>query len=126
MTVSFKAYDETTCETDWLMECLLPEPVEQYLKTFHWNKVKYRADKPLGEIIDVLQKVLGYPSASWLLRSYSDAATVRKSLVSIMMLRTSTISTIRSRQHSWRYNENRGMLSIISCLTLATSALQTS
>lgn len=35
------------------------EPVEQYLKTFHWNKVKYRADKPLGEIIDVLQKVLG-------------------------------------------------------------------
>ena len=40
------------------------EPVEQYLKTFHWNKVKYRADKPLGEIIDVFQKVLGYPSAS--------------------------------------------------------------
>lgn len=33
------------------------EPAEQYLKTFHWNKVKYRADKPLGEIIDTLQKV---------------------------------------------------------------------
>lgn len=33
------------------------EPTEQYLKTFHWNKVKYRADKPLGEIIDTLQKV---------------------------------------------------------------------
>ncbi|MCJ1348937.1 Vacuolar ATP synthase subunit C [Peltigera leucophlebia] len=32
------------------------KPVEQYLKTFHWNKVKYRADKPLGEIIDILQK----------------------------------------------------------------------
>ncbi|MCJ1227799.1 Vacuolar ATP synthase subunit C [Toensbergia leucococca] len=32
------------------------KPVEQYLKTFHWNKVKYRADKPLGEIIDTLQK----------------------------------------------------------------------
>lgn len=24
------------------------EPVDQYLKSFHWNKVKYRADKPLG------------------------------------------------------------------------------
>lgn len=35
------------------------EPAEQYLKSFHWNKVKYRADKPLGEIIVTLQKVRG-------------------------------------------------------------------
>ena len=33
------------------------EPAEQYLKSFHWNKVKYRADKPLGEIVVTLQKV---------------------------------------------------------------------
>ena len=33
------------------------EPAEQYLKSFHWNKVKYRADKPLGEIVITLQKV---------------------------------------------------------------------
>ena len=33
------------------------EPVDQYLKSFHWNKVKYRADKPIGELIDMLQKV---------------------------------------------------------------------
>lgn len=33
------------------------EPAEAYLKSFHWNKVKYRADKPLGEIVDTLQKV---------------------------------------------------------------------
>ncbi|MCJ1479584.1 hypothetical protein MMC13_008270 [Lambiella insularis] len=32
------------------------KPVDQYLKTFTWNKVKYRADKPLGELIDTLQK----------------------------------------------------------------------
>ncbi|KAL8954201.1 MAG: hypothetical protein Q9193_007338 [Seirophora villosa] len=38
------------------------KPPEQYLKSFHWNKVKYRADRPLGDIIDTLQKVL------WLLR----------------------------------------------------------
>ena len=36
---------------------LRAEPVEQYLRTFSWNKVKYRADKPLGELIDLLQKV---------------------------------------------------------------------
>ena len=35
------------------------EPAEQYLKTFHWNKVKYRADKPLGEMVVTLQKVHG-------------------------------------------------------------------
>ena len=33
------------------------EPADQYLKSFNWNKVKYRADKPLGELIDMLQKV---------------------------------------------------------------------
>lgn len=34
------------------------EPADQYLRTFTWNKVKYRADKPLAELIDSLQKVL--------------------------------------------------------------------
>ena len=33
------------------------EPVDQYLRTFQWNKVKYRADKPIAELIDSLQKV---------------------------------------------------------------------
>lgn len=33
------------------------EPTEQYLNNFTWNKIRYRADKPLGELIDTLQKV---------------------------------------------------------------------
>lgn len=33
------------------------EPVDQYLRNFQWNKVKYRADKPIAELIDSLQKV---------------------------------------------------------------------
>lgn len=33
------------------------EPVDQYLRSFQWNKVKYRADKPIAELIDSLQKV---------------------------------------------------------------------
>ena len=37
---------------------LRAEPTDQYLRTFTWNKVRYRADKPIGELIDTLQKVL--------------------------------------------------------------------
>lgn len=32
------------------------KPVDQYLRTFSWNKVKYRADRSLGELIDLLEK----------------------------------------------------------------------
>lgn len=35
----------------------LTEPTDQYLRTFSWNKVRYRADRPLGELIENLQKV---------------------------------------------------------------------
>lgn len=31
-------------------------PVENYLQSFQWNKVKYRADKPISELVDILQK----------------------------------------------------------------------
>jgi V-type H+-transporting ATPase subunit C len=34
------------------------EPTDHYLRTFQWNKVRYRADRPLGELIDNLQKEL--------------------------------------------------------------------
>lgn len=30
--------------------------MDQYLRTFQWNKVKYRADKPIADLIDSLQK----------------------------------------------------------------------
>jgi len=30
--------------------------VENYLQSFSWNKVKYRADKPIAELVDMLQK----------------------------------------------------------------------
>lgn len=35
----------------------VPEPTDHYLHTFSWNKVRYRADKPLGELVEMLQKV---------------------------------------------------------------------
>lgn len=30
--------------------------MESYLQSFQWNKVKYRADKPISELLDLLQK----------------------------------------------------------------------
>ncbi|KAI9682586.1 MAG: Vacuolar ATP synthase subunit C [Bathelium mastoideum] len=32
------------------------KPIDQYLQSFSWNRVKYRADKPLVDLIDALQK----------------------------------------------------------------------
>jgi V-type H+-transporting ATPase subunit C len=34
------------------------KPTDQYLSSFSWNKIRYRADKPLSELIDTLQKEL--------------------------------------------------------------------
>lgn len=33
------------------------EPVEKYMRTFTWNKVRYRADKSIGELVASLQSV---------------------------------------------------------------------
>ncbi|KAH0264708.1 ATPase, V1 complex, subunit C, partial [Aureobasidium melanogenum] len=32
------------------------KPVDHYLQSFQWNKVKYRAEKPISELVDMLQK----------------------------------------------------------------------
>ncbi|PFH63339.1 hypothetical protein XA68_13796 [Ophiocordyceps unilateralis] len=34
------------------------KPTDQYLRNFSWNKIRYRADKPLGELVDTLRKEL--------------------------------------------------------------------
>ncbi|TPX17406.1 uncharacterized protein E0L32_003049 [Thyridium curvatum] len=34
------------------------KPTDHYLRSFSWNKVRYRADRPLAELIDTLQKEL--------------------------------------------------------------------
>ncbi|OAA61151.1 ATPase, V1 complex, subunit C [Niveomyces insectorum RCEF 264] len=34
------------------------KPTEQYLQSFSWNKVRYRVDRPLGDLVDTLQKEL--------------------------------------------------------------------
>lgn len=38
-------------------DTVMTEPTDHYVSNFSWNKIRYRADKPLGEIVDTLQKV---------------------------------------------------------------------
>jgi V-type H+-transporting ATPase subunit C len=33
------------------------KPTDQFVATFSWNKMRYRSDRPLGDLIDMLQKV---------------------------------------------------------------------
>jgi len=37
---------------------VVDKPTDNYLRSFQWNKIRYRADRPLGELIDILQKDL--------------------------------------------------------------------
>ena len=45
------------CHKTLIYSPLFLEPVDQYLRTFQWNKVKYRAEKSIADLIDSLQKV---------------------------------------------------------------------
>ena len=83
------------------------EPADQYLKSFHWNKVKYRADKPLGDIVVTLQKVLANTEATNGPMSNAESS-FRRSPALTTMLRTSTTSIIRSRPPSPHFKESRG------------------
>ncbi|KAL1973600.1 hypothetical protein VTN31DRAFT_6235 [Thermomyces dupontii] len=38
------------------MKTVNDKPPDQYLRTFQWNKVKYRADRSIGELADMLEK----------------------------------------------------------------------
>ncbi|KAL2042896.1 hypothetical protein N7G274_004656 [Stereocaulon virgatum] len=67
------------------------KPVEQYLKTFHWNKVKYRADKPLGEIIDTLQKEISSIDND-VKNKYNQYNQVKTSLTSLQRKQTGNLS----------------------------------
>ncbi|EXJ71485.1 V-type H+-transporting ATPase subunit C [Cladophialophora psammophila CBS 110553] len=68
------------------------KPLEQYLRSFSWNKVKYRADRPLSELIDLLQKEAN--SIDNDVRSkYNQYNSLRTSLQSLIRKRTGNLST---------------------------------
>lgn len=58
MTVSLDLKNTIYLRKDSVANCLI-EPTDQYLRTFSWNKVRYRSDRPMAELIETLQKVGG-------------------------------------------------------------------
>lgn len=83
------------------------EPVDQYLRTFQWNKVKYRADKSLAELIDLLHKVCGCHLSirilsfalmnQGILYAVTILMTYRRALVSTMTSASNIPNITRSR-----------------------------
>ncbi|KAJ9389618.1 hypothetical protein DTO063F5_2111 [Paecilomyces variotii] len=74
------------------MKTVNDKPVDHYLRTFTWNKVKYRADKPLAELIDLLQKETA--SIDNDIRSkYSQYNQVKSNLATLQRKQTGNLST---------------------------------
>lgn len=75
------------------ISCISLEPVDQYLQSFSWNKVRYRADRSIADLIDVLHKVRCY-TALQTLHAYTGFYRRLQGL--IMMSAPSSISITKS------------------------------
>ncbi|KAL4766221.1 H(+)-transporting V1 sector ATPase subunit C [Aspergillus foveolatus] len=74
------------------MKTVNDKPVDQYLRTFSWNKVKYRADKSLSELIDLLQKE-AVSIDSDLRSKYSQYNQIKNTLATLRRKQTGNLST---------------------------------
>ncbi|RMD41739.1 hypothetical protein DV735_g3413, partial [Chaetothyriales sp. CBS 134920] len=68
------------------------KPLDQYLKSFSWNKVKYRADKPIAELVDLLQKEINSIDND-VRAKYSQYNSLRTSLQQLQKRQTGNLST---------------------------------
>ncbi|KAI9790246.1 MAG: Vacuolar ATP synthase subunit C [Peltula sp. TS41687] len=68
------------------------KPVEQYLRSFSWNKVKYRADRSLAELADMLQKeIVGIDND--FKNKYNQYNQVKTALTTLQRKQTGNLST---------------------------------
>ncbi|TID21461.1 ATPase V1 complex subunit C [Venturia nashicola] len=68
------------------------KPVEQYLRSFQWNKVKYRADKPIAELVDSLQKeIVGIDND--VKAKFNQYSSVKTNLAASQRRQTGNLST---------------------------------
>ncbi|KAI9829796.1 MAG: Vacuolar ATP synthase subunit C [Phylliscum demangeonii] len=68
------------------------KPVDQYLRTFAWNKIKYRADKPLPELAAGLQKELVNIDNDFKSK-FGHYTQVKTALTALLKKRTGNLST---------------------------------
>ncbi|CAG8012281.1 unnamed protein product [Penicillium salamii] len=74
------------------MKVVNDKPVDQYLRTFQWNKVKYRADKSLAELIDLLQKEAASIDSD-IRTKYNQYNQVKNTLSTLQRKQTGNLST---------------------------------
>ncbi|PHH91741.1 hypothetical protein CDD83_10445 [Cordyceps sp. RAO-2017] len=68
------------------------KPTDHYLRRFSWNKIRYRADKPIGELIDTLQKEL-LTVDNDVKSKFNQYNSVRTNLASLQRRQTGTLAT---------------------------------
>ncbi|RMZ92409.1 hypothetical protein DV736_g334, partial [Chaetothyriales sp. CBS 134916] len=68
------------------------KPLEQYLKSFSWNKVKYRSDKPIAELLVLLQKEINSIDND-VRTKYNQYNGLRTSLQQLQKRQTGNLST---------------------------------
>lgn len=68
------------------------KPTDHYLQSFSWNKVRYRVDRPLGEIIDTLQKELVNIDND-VKAKFSQYNTVKSNLAALQRKQTGNLAT---------------------------------
>jgi len=66
-------------------------PVGNYLQSFQWNKVKYRADKPIAELADLLQKEVAAVDND-VKAKFSQYNSTRSTLVALQRSHTGNLS----------------------------------
>ncbi|QPG99218.1 hypothetical protein C2857_001213 [Epichloe festucae Fl1] len=68
------------------------KPTDQYLRTFSWSKIRYRSDKSLGELIDILQKELSTVDND-VKSKFSQYNTVKSNLATLQRRQTGNLAT---------------------------------
>ncbi|KAF2722762.1 vacuolar ATP synthase subunit C [Polychaeton citri CBS 116435] len=66
-------------------------PVETYLQNFNWNKVKYRADKPIPELTSLLQSEIGSVDGD-VKGKFGQYNTTKQNLAAMLRARTGNLS----------------------------------
>ncbi|RSL85044.1 hypothetical protein CEP51_003558 [Fusarium floridanum] len=68
------------------------KPTDQYLGTFSWNRIRYRADKSLGELISTLQKELATVDND-VKTKFNQYNSVKTNLATLQRRQTGNLST---------------------------------
>ncbi|EHK16407.1 uncharacterized protein TRIVIDRAFT_183728 [Trichoderma virens Gv29-8] len=68
------------------------KPTDHYLRNFSWNKMRYRADKPIAELISTLQKELNTVDND-VKSKFNQYNTVKTNLAALQRKQTGTLAT---------------------------------